>query len=187
MDAGCKRARPACRSGAIAAILAANSAVAEASKGDRHGNEAIICQVKGREARVGGDRSTRPVRDHACPRGRTGLRSRTGRVVTRPSPRSTSCTSSAICTRLLRFSVVRTCETCFFTVGLRPGAGCAARARSPRAAVEAPHRGLAHAGQLVDLVLRQGRPAGRSRLCQLRGPVEPAWVRVRQAGEARQP
>jgi len=61
------------------------------------------------------------------------------------------------------------------------------QARSPRAAVEAPHRRLAHAGQLVDLFLRQGHPAGRPRLCQLRGTVEPAWMRVRQAGEARQP
>src|SRR5690242_2780090 len=58
---------------------------------------------------------------------------------------------------------------------------------SPRVTVEPPHRRLAHPGQVVDLVLRQGRPAGRPRLCTLHSTVEPAWVRVRQAGEARQP
>lgn len=67
--------------------------------------------------------------------------------------------------------------------GLRPGASCAAGHDHH----EPPHRRLAHAGQLIDLFLRQGRPARRPRLYQLHSTVEPAWMGVRQVGQARQP
>ena len=73
------------------------------------------------------------------------------------------------------------------SVKLRSGWRSATSRTSPRVTVEPPHRRLAHAGQVADLFLRQGRPAGRPRLYQLHGTVEPPWMRVRQAGEARQP